>query len=61
MHPLPMRWTSPLQLPHRPQYPPPHRAAVQVNLLKHGIGPHGGMERRVLAVVLVSHIVEKLE
>ncbi len=45
----------------RPQYPPPHRAAVQVNLLQHGIRAHGGLDRRVLAMLLVSHIVEKLE
>ncbi len=41
-----------LQFLHRPQYPLPHRVAVQVATLKHGICPHGGMDRRVLAVVL---------
>ncbi len=40
----------PMQLLHRPQYPPPHRSAVQVARLKHGIGPHGGMDRRDLRV-----------
>ncbi len=42
----------PLQLLHRLQYPPPHRIPVQVATLKHGIRPHGGMDRRVLAVLL---------
>ena len=40
------------QLLHCPQYPPPHRTAVQVGRLKHGIRPHGGLDRRVLAVAL---------
>ncbi len=39
-----------LQLLHRPQYPLPHRVAVQVALLKHGVGPHGSFDRRVNAV-----------
>ena len=42
----------PLQLLHRPEYPLPHRKPVQVALIEHGIGPHGGMDRRVLAVLL---------
>ena len=37
---------------HRPQYPLPHRIPVQVASLKHGIRPHGGTDRRVLAVAL---------
>ncbi len=41
-----------LQPVHRPQYPPPHRVAVQVALIEQGIGPHGGMDRRVPAVLL---------
>ncbi len=42
----------PLQLLHRPQYPLPHRKPVQVARLKHGVRPHGGMDRRVGAVLL---------
>ncbi len=42
----------PLQFPHRPQNPLPHRVAVQVASLEHGIRPHGGLDRRVLAVPL---------
>ncbi len=30
----------------------PHRVAVQVALIEHGIRPHGGVDRRVLAVLL---------
>ena len=41
-----------LQFLHRPQYPLPNRKPGQVALLKHRICPHGGMDRRVLAVVL---------
>ncbi len=52
MNPRPKRWVRPLQLPDRPQHPPPHRAAAQVALLEHGIRPHGCFHRRVLAVVL---------
>ena len=37
---------------HRPQNPLPRRVTVQVALLKHDIGPHCGMDRRVLAVLL---------
>ena len=42
----------PLQFLHRPQYPPPNRVPVQVAFLKHRIRPHGGMDRRVVAVLL---------
>ncbi len=56
MHLCPRRWVRPLQLLNRPQYPPPHRAAVQIPLLKHGIRPHGGVDRRVLAVLLHEHM-----
>ncbi len=52
MHPCPRRWVRPLQLLHRPQHPSPHRVAVQVADLKHGVRPHGGLDRRVLAVLL---------
>ena len=45
-------WLHPPQLPHRPQYPLPNRVAAQVALIEHRIGPHGGMDRRVLAVAL---------
>ena len=40
----------PPQLLHRPQYPLPHRTALQVALIEHGVGPHSGMDRRVMAV-----------
>ncbi len=33
-----------------------HLQAVQVALIEHGIGPHGGMDRRVLAVALYEHV-----
>ncbi len=56
MNPRPKRWVRPLQLPHRPQYPPPHRVPVQVALLQHGNRPHGGMDRRVLAVLLYEEV-----
>ena len=46
----------PLQLLNRPQYPLPHRVAVQVALIEHGAGVHGGMYRRVLAVLLREDI-----
>ena len=36
-----------LQLPHRPQYPLPHRIAIQVALIEHGV-----LDWRVLAVAL---------
>ncbi len=49
MNPRPKRWVRPLQLPHRPQYPPPNGIAVQVGPLEHGIRPHGGLDRRVRA------------
>ena len=42
----------PLQHLHRPQYPLPHLTPLQVALLEHGIRPHRGMDRRVLAVAL---------
>ncbi len=48
MNPHPRPRINPLQLPHRPQYPLPHRISVQVARLKHRIRPHGGMGRRVL-------------
>ncbi len=47
----------PLQFLHRPQHPPPHRVAVQVASLKHGARLHGGMDRRVLAVVVPLVVV----
>ena len=37
---------------HRPQYPPPNRSPGQVALIEHRVRPHGGMDRRVLAVLL---------
>ncbi len=46
----------PLQFLHRPQYPLPHRIAVELALLKHGIRPHGGMDRRVLAVLFHEEV-----
>ena len=46
----------PLQLPHRLENPLPHGVADQVALLEHGIRPHGGLERRVLAVALHEHV-----
>ena len=52
MHPCPSPQLHPLQLLHRPQYLLPHPVAVQVALLKHRIHPQGGMDRRVLAVLL---------
>ncbi len=30
--------------------PPPHRVAVQIAHIKHGVRPHGGMDRRIGAV-----------
>ena len=36
--------------------PFPHRVAVEVALVEHGIRPHGGMDRRVLAVLLHEHV-----
>ncbi len=36
--------------------PLPNRVAVQVPLLKHGIGPHGGLDQRVLAVLLYEGV-----
>ncbi len=56
MHSCPRPRLRPLQLPHRPQHPPPHRAAVQAASLKHGVRPHGGMDRRVLAVALYDYL-----
>ncbi len=56
MHPCPGGWLRSLQLLRGPQYPPPRRIAVQVAGLKHGIRPHGGMDRRVLAVVLHEEV-----
>ena len=50
------RWPHPPQPLHRPQYPLPHRKPVQVASLKHGIGTHGGMDQRVLAVVLYEDV-----
>ncbi len=41
-----------LQFHHRPQYPLPHRIPLQVARLEHRVRPHGGMDRRVLAVLL---------
>ncbi len=49
-------WLHSLCLLHRPQYPLPHRVAVQVATLKHGVGPHGGLGRRVFAVLLHEHL-----
>ena len=46
----------PPQLLHRLEYLPPHRGPVQVARLKHGVRPHGGMGRRVGAVVLHEHL-----
>ena len=48
----------PLQLLHRPQYPLPHRVAIQVALIEHRIRLHGGLDRCVLAVVLPLVLVE---
>ncbi len=48
MHLFPSPGGRPLQLPHRPQYPLPHRVPAQVARLKHGIRPHGGVDRRIL-------------
>ncbi len=44
-------WIHSPQLLHRPHYPLPHRVAAQVALFEHGIRPHGGMDRRVIAVL----------
>ena len=49
-------WPCPLQLLDRPQNPLPRRKPVQVASLKHGIRPHGGMDRRVIAVVLHEEV-----
>ncbi len=38
-----------LQLLHRSQYTLPHRVAVQIASLKHGVRPHGGKDRCVIA------------
>ncbi len=38
------------------EYALPHRVAVQVALLKHGVRPRGGMDRRVLAVLFHEHL-----
>ena len=46
----------PLQLLHRPQYPLPRRVAAHVASLKHRVRPHGGTERRVLAVALYEQV-----
>ncbi len=54
MHPCPRLY--PLQLFHRPQYPLPHRAAVQVASFKRCIRPNGGMDRRILAVLLYDDV-----
>ncbi len=52
MHPRPKLYRCPLQFPHRPQYPLPHRVAVQVASLKHGDRTPCGLYWRVLAVAL---------
>ncbi len=59
MHPCPGLYS--LELLHRPQYSLSHRVALQIAAFEHGIRPRGSLDRRVLAVLLVSHIVEKLE
>ena len=54
MHPCP--GFCPLQFLHRPQYPLPHRKPAQVALIEHDIRLHGGMDRRVVAVVLHDEV-----
>ena len=54
--PLAFRQLHPHQLLNRPQYPLPHRTAVQVALIEHGVRTHRGMDQRVLAVVLYEEV-----
>ncbi len=54
MYPCPR--LCPLHLLHRPQYPLPHRIAVQIALLQHRIRPHGGLDRRVPAMLLHQEV-----
>ncbi len=42
MHLCPRR--RPPQLPHRPQYPLPHRKPFHVALIEHGVRPHDGLD-----------------
>ena len=42
--------------PHRLQSALPHRIDVHITLFQHGIRPYGGLDRRVLAVVLCEDV-----
>ena len=40
------------QLVDRREYPPPHRLTVQIASVEHGVGVHGGVDRRFRTVLI---------
>ena len=50
--PLPLRWLLALDLINRRNDLPPHRRPVQVALVEHGVGFHGGLDSSRITVLL---------